>query len=116
MYVNHASLSEKHLPSSWKVTAIPKKRVVEGINKDPRPISLTPTVSKITKDCVVREQKSRRFLVIYDKTSTPCIHDSSTTHTFITLLHSWSKATDNFSADVRVVFSGLQEGFRHDRS
>lgn len=113
MLIN-SSLTEKRLPSLWKsanVTAIPKNRILDDINKDLRPISLTPTVSKIAEDYVVREHVKPAILKHIGQDQYGCIPDSSTTHALINLLHSWTKATDNNKADVRVVFLDYRKAF-----
>jgi hypothetical protein len=49
----NSSLAEKQLPCIWKcanVTPIPKNPSITDINNDLRPISLTPTASKIAED------------------------------------------------------------------
>ena len=53
----NASFVEQRLPPSWKsadVVPLPKQRPVETINKHLRPISLTPAMSKVAEDFVVR--------------------------------------------------------------
>ena len=55
MIIN-CSFAENRLPLAWKmadVVPIPKVKPVEDISKHLRPISLTPTLSKVAEDFVV---------------------------------------------------------------
>ena len=50
------SFAEQRLPTAWKladVVPVPKQKPVEDVNKHLRPISLTPTISKVAEDFVV---------------------------------------------------------------
>ena len=52
----NAPFKEQQLPSPWKladVTPLPKTKPVKEIKKDLRPISLTPSISKVAEDFVV---------------------------------------------------------------
>ena len=49
----NASYAEQRLPTIWKmadVTPLPKKKPVVDIQKELRPISLTPCISKVAED------------------------------------------------------------------
>ena len=55
--IPNSSYLENRLPSAWKladIILIPKQKHVRTINKDLKPISLTPIVSKLAEEVVVR--------------------------------------------------------------
>lgn len=110
----NSSLAEKHLPHIWKcanISPIPKNPSIDDINKDLRPISLTPTVSKIAEDYVVCEHVKPAVLSHIGLDQYGCIPNSSTTHALINLIHNWSKATDSTGADVRVLVLDYKKAF-----
>lgn len=52
------SFKESCLPPSWKsaeVVPVPKEKPVKDVNKHLRPISLTPVLSKIAEEFIVKE-------------------------------------------------------------
>jgi hypothetical protein len=54
----NSSFQEASLPQSWKcanIVPIPKQKTVQEVNKDLRPISLTPIISKVAEDYIVDE-------------------------------------------------------------
>ena len=54
----NSSYKQQKLPLSWKqanITPIPKEKPVKDISKHLRPISLTPTLSKLAEDFVVEK-------------------------------------------------------------
>ena len=56
MSVINCSFLESCLPISWKeadIVPVPKQKPVNDVNKDLRPISLTPVLSKVTEEYVV---------------------------------------------------------------
>ena len=65
----NSSFDEQALPASWKyanVTPLPKTKPVTIIAKHIRPISLTPTLSKLAEDFVVRNDVGLAILEIID--------------------------------------------------
>ena len=57
-YLINSSYQKQCLPTIWKkanVIPLPKNLHIQEFNKDLRPISLTPTLSKIAEDYVVQE-------------------------------------------------------------
>ena len=57
MIIN-SSIAEGSLPKIWKyanVVPLPKKAKIEDFAKDLRPISLTPTLSKVAEHFIVHE-------------------------------------------------------------
>jgi hypothetical protein len=56
MSIINCSFLESRLPPSWKeadIVPIPKHKPVNDVNKDLRPISLTPVLSKVAEEYVV---------------------------------------------------------------
>ena len=110
----NSSLVEKQLPCIWKcanVTPIPKNRSITDVNNDLRPISLTPTVSKIAEDYVVNEHVKPAVLQYMGCNQYGRIPNSSTTHALVNLVHNWSQATDGTGADVRVIALDYRKAF-----
>ena len=53
MAILNSSYKEQKLPSPWKladIVPLPKHKPVEDLSKHRRPISLTPTISKLAED------------------------------------------------------------------
>jgi hypothetical protein len=64
------------------------------INKDLRPISLTPIMSKITEEFVVQEHVEPAILSKIKKNQFGATPKSSTTFALITMFNKWTKDTD----------------------
>ncbi len=65
----NSSYLENRLPSAWKladVIPIPKQKPVRAVNKDLRPISLTPIVSKLAEEVVVEQFIKPAILKVVD--------------------------------------------------
>ena len=81
----NASIQQQHVPTAWKkaeVIPIPKTSIPADITTDLRPISLTPTLSKICEsfvsDWLISSIKNR-----IDKRQFGSLKNSSTTHNLI---------------------------------
>ena len=88
----NSSFREEALPSIWKhanVTPLPKQPKVEDISKHLRPISLTPTLSKVAEEFVVRSHVKPAILTHIRPDQFGCIPNSSTTHALISMVHDW---------------------------
>lgn len=110
----NASFVERRLPPSWKsadVVPLPKQRPVETINKHLRPISLTPAMSKVAEDFVVRSHVGPAVLKQIDPDQYGGIPNSSTLHALISMVHRWTEATDGSGAAVRVVLFDYRKAF-----
>ena len=110
----NSSLAGGTLPDVWKcanITPIPKVSKVEDIEKDLRPISLTPTLSKIAEHFVVQDHVKPAILSKLGSDQFGCIPGSSTTHALITMIHNWTKETDGLSNDVRVFVLDYKKAF-----
>ena len=93
----NSSLKEQTLPQIWKcadVKPIPKNSQVEAIANDLRPISLTPTLSKIAEDYIVHVHAKPAVLELIGKDQYGCIPHSFTSHALINMVRQWTKATD----------------------
>jgi hypothetical protein len=98
-------LDEQALPASWKyanVTPLPKTKPVTIIAKHIRPISLTPTLSKLAEDFVVRNYVGLAILEIIDPNQLGAVPKSSTTQALISMTHTRASATDGTGAAVRI--------------
>ena len=84
---------------------------MNDINTDLRPISLTPTISKIAEEYVVVNHVKSAVLKHIRPDQYGCIPQSSTTHALINLIHQWSKAADGTSSDVRVLIMDHRKAF-----
>ena len=69
MKILNASYHEQQLPSTWKkadVSPLPKKKPVNILEKDLRPISLTPCVSKVAEEFIVEDYIKPAILNVID--------------------------------------------------
>ena len=110
----NSSFDEQALPASWKyanVTPLPKTKPVSIIAKHIRPISLTPTLSKLAEDFVVRNYVGPAILEIIDPNQFGAVPKSSTTQALISMMHTWASATDGTGAAVRIVLLDYRKAF-----
>ena len=110
----NTSFTEQTLPNSWKhanVIPLAKKKAVTIITKHVRPISLTPTLSKLAEDFVVRYYVGPAVLKVIDRNQFGAIPKSSTTHALISMVHKWASATDGTGAAVRIVLLDYRKAF-----
>ncbi len=87
MLIN-VSLKKEQLPLIWKcanITPLPKSSTVNDINTDLRPISLTPSISKIAEEYVVVNHVKPAVIKHIRPDQYGCIPQSSTTHALINL-------------------------------
>ena len=111
----NSSIREGIVPVSWKaadVICIPKVNPPSSIEKDLRPISLTPILSKIFEQFIVSW-----LLDTIRPQLDPCqfggLSGSSPTHALVKLTHEWSAATDRSSLNnyVRVINLDFSKAF-----
>jgi hypothetical protein len=105
---------KEQLPLTWKcenITRLPKGSTANDINTDLRPISLTPSISKIAEEYVVLNHVKPAVIKHIRPDQYGCIPQSSTTHALINLIHQWSKATDGTNSDVRVLIMDYKKAF-----
>ena len=110
----NSSVREGVVPTAWKranIIAIPKTKPPKSVEHDLRPISLTPTVSKVLESFVGRwmlEAIGDRF----DKKQFGAIRGRSTSHALVDILHNWHRALDERQS-VRAVFVDYAKAFDH---
>lgn len=80
------------------------------MSKHLRPISLTPTLSKVAEDFVVQLFVKPAVLKRIKPDQFGCV-PNSTVHALISMVHNWSKATDGSGADVRVFALDYRKAF-----
>ena len=88
----NASFRKQRLPTLWKraeICPLPKKKVVENLQKDLRPISLTSCISKVAEDFVVRDYLKPAILKIADYKQFGAIPKLSTTLALVSMIHRW---------------------------
>ena len=110
----NSSFHEEQLPHLWKcanIIPLPKTSKVNDINCDLRPISLTPTISKIAEGYVVQNHVKPAVLKHIRPDQYGCIPKSSTTHALVNLIHQWLKATDGTGSDVRILIMDYKKAF-----
>ena len=110
----NCSFREGCLPPSWKradIVPVPKEKPVKEVNKDLRPISLTPILSKVAEDFVVEEFVRPAILKEIDETQFGTVPKSSTTQALISMVHEWTKYTDGNGSSVRVVLFDFRKAF-----
>ena len=110
----NASFDEQKLPRAWKranITPIPKEKPVRDVNRHLRPVSLTPSLSKLAEEFVVEKFFAPAILGIVDPAQFGGIPRSSPTLALIDMLHNWTKATDGNGGSIRVVLFDYRKAF-----
>ena len=110
----NSSFAERRLPPSWKsadTVPIPKQKPIKDVNKNLRPISLTPVLSKLAEEFIVSEYLRPSMLKEIGYNQFGAIPDSSTTLALISMVHSWAKHTDGTGSTVRVVLFDYRKAF-----
>jgi hypothetical protein len=108
------SIKETYVPAVWKqanVIPLPKVRPPQSIESDLRPISLTPTISKIL-EAIVGQHILRKFRDKLDPKQFGAVKGRSTVHALIDLLHTWHSALDKGNS-ARIVFIDYAKAFDH---
>ena len=98
----------------WKlanVTPLPKTVAIEDFNKDLRPISLTPTLSKIAESCIIEQEIRPTLLKAMDPNQFGFVPNSCTTFALISMLHRWLENTDGTGSRVRVALLDYRKAF-----
>ena len=88
-----------------------KVKPVTIIAKHIRPISLTPALSKLAEDFVVRKHVGPAVLEVMDPNQFGAIPKSSTLNALISMVHTWAQATDGTGSAVRVVLLDYRKAF-----
>ncbi len=106
------SLSSGIVPNIWKdshITPIPKVRQPTD-EADTRPISLTPCLSKVLEDFVVRWMISDVRNNI-DAQQFGSLKGSSTTYCLLDMLHCWLSHLDSTGHFLRICFLDFSKAF-----
>ena len=85
------------------VTPLPKKKPVQNLKKDLRPISLTPCVSKVAKEFVERDYIMPAVLNNLNLNQYGTVPKSSTTFALLDMLRDWSEGTDGNGATIKTI-------------
>jgi len=112
--VFNASVREGKVPSLWKhanVLPIPKVNPPKSIESDLRPISLTPTVSKVL-EAIVGSWILDIVGCQLDDHQFGALKGRSTTHALVDMVHHWHKALDE-GHSVRVLCVDYAKAFDH---
>jgi hypothetical protein len=110
----NSSLLEGYVPNVWKqanIVVIPKTKPPKSVEQDLRPISLTPTLSKILESLIGRwmlEKIGDKF----DKKQFGALKGRSTSHALVDIVHKWHQAVDS-QKSVRIVFVDYAKAFDH---
>ena len=78
----NTSYKQQCLPSIWKfanVSPLPKVKLEQDLKRELRPISLTPSISKVAEDFVIKDYVKPAILEIIDPNQYGTIPKSSTT-------------------------------------
>ena len=114
MKILNASYHEQILPITWKkadVSPLPKKKPVDTLEKDLRPISLTPCVSKVAEEFIVEDYVKPAILNVIDRSQYGAIPNSSTTMALISMLHHWCVNTDGNGTTIRTILFDYRKAF-----
>ena len=107
------SLREGILPMEWKmanVIPLPKTSPPVSIEKDIRPISLTPIAAKVYES-IIMKWVDETIEGEIDAKQFGGISGTSTTDVLVELVHMWYKATDKLNSYVRVVMLYFSKAF-----
>jgi hypothetical protein len=113
-HIFNASVSRGIMPSLWKkanVVPIPKSRPPKSVQEDLRPISLTPTLSKILESLVgnwILAKVTNKL----DVRQFGALRGRSTTHALTAITHMWHQALDSHNS-IRAVFIDYSKAFDH---
>ena len=107
------SLREGVLPMEWKIANViplPKTSPPVSIEKDIRPISLTPIAAKVFES-IIMKWVDETIEGAIDAKQFGGISGTSTTDVLVELVHMWYKATDKLNFYVRVVMLDFSKEF-----
>jgi hypothetical protein len=113
-FIFNSSIREGIVPAVWKqanIIAVPKTKPAKSVDQDLRPISLTPTISKILESLIGRWMLNA-IGDKFDNNQFGAIRGRSTSHALVDIVNSWHKAL-NQNESVRVVFVDYAKAFDH---
>jgi hypothetical protein len=111
-HIFNASISSGLVPDLWKranVVPIPKSHPPQSIQDDLRPISLTPTLSKLLEATLGRRLLPK-IAGNLDPRQFGALRGRSTTHALIAITHQWYQALDDRNS-IRAVFIDFRKAF-----
>ena len=110
----NSSLREGILPPQWKsayyVVLVPKVHPAVSIEKDFRPISLTPIAAKVFESIVVKWVDDSLLSEIDDK-QFGGITGTSTTDALVEMANMWYEATDKLDVLVKIILLDFSKAF-----
>ena len=107
------SLREGIIPDTWKsanVIPVPKVNPPNTIEKDVRPISLTPIASK-TLESIILNMVNEKIAENIKRNQFGGMGGASTTDALVEMIHRWSEATDKLDHYVRVALLDFSKAF-----
>ncbi len=107
------------MPNAWKqanIIPITKDKPIRDVNKNLRPISLTPALSKLAEDIVIEKYVSHAVLEVVNQDQFGGIPKSSATFALISIIHTCAQATDGTGASVRLLLFDYLKAFDLDRN
>ena len=110
----NSSYREGKLPSSWKsadIVPVSKQKPANDVNKDLRPISLTPMLSEVAEEFVIQAYVKPAILKEIDGNQYGSIPKSSTTQALISMIHALTNYTDGNGSTVRVFLFDYKKAF-----
>ena len=113
----NSSFREGYIPSIWKsadVVPVPKVNPPQRLEKDLRPISLTPVICK-TQESFMFSWVWDIIKLKIDKGQFGALKGTSSTHALITMVHDWLTATDDCKKKkfVHIVLLDYAKAFDH---
>ena len=93
------------------VVPIQKGKPIQDINRQLRPISLTPILSKLAEEFVVMIYVKPAVMELIDSKQFGTVPDSCTTYALISMLHTWNKDTDGNGSTTRVMTFDFRKAF-----
>ena len=109
----NSSLREGIIPDTWKsanVIPVPKVNQPNTIEKDVRPISLTPIASK-TSESIILNMVNEKIAENIKPNQFGGMGGASTTDALVEMIHRWSEATDKLDHYVRVALLDFSKAF-----
>ncbi len=113
-HIFNASISTGIMPSLWKranVVPRPKVHPPKSIHDDLRPISLTPTLSKLL-ELLIGRRLLPSIIDKFDSRQFGALRGRSTTHALIAVTHMWHQALDDRNS-IRALFVDYAKAFDH---
>jgi hypothetical protein len=113
----NSSFREGYIPSIWKsadVVPVPKVNPPQRLEKDLRPISLTPVICK-TQESFMFSWVWDIIKLKIDKGQFGALKGTSSTHALITMVHDWLTSTDDCKKKkfVHIVLLDYAKAFDH---